>query len=133
KNETAYSLNVLCFEAGARTFPEVVRGLADGNSMPWVQDLAERSYYGMYQRPAAACVISWEWPAIETANFIRALEFGSVANPIGRAKVCLNGEFFLCAEVNSNEAPSDLKPGTILEIGGSSLRIATAKGAITLQ
>jgi len=133
KTETAYSLNVLCFEAGARTFPEVVRALANGNTAPRAQDLSQRSYYGMYQRPAAASVISWELPGRETVNFIRAFEFGSVANPLGRAKVWLKGELFLCAAASSDEASTDFQPGTILEIGESSLRVATARGSIILE
>src|SRR2546428_13512478 len=133
KTETAYSLNVLCFEAGARTFPEVVRALANGNTAPRAQDLSQRSYYGMYKRPAAAFVISWELPGRETFKLFRALEFGSVANPLGRAKVWLKGELFLCAAASSDEASTDFQPGTILEIGESSLRVATARGSIILE
>jgi natural product biosynthesis luciferase-like monooxygenase protein len=133
ESETAYSLNMKCFEAGVQTFPDVVRELAAGTTSPREQDPEQRSYYCMYQRPASACVISWEKAAAESAAFIRACEFGPVANPLGRAKVFLNNEFFLCPEVMVDEIPGGNQPGTILEVGASRMRIATAKGAIVIQ
>jgi natural product biosynthesis luciferase-like monooxygenase protein len=133
ESETAYSLNLKCFGAGAQTFPEVVRELAAGATRFGEQDLAQRSYYGRFQRPAAACVVSWEQTAADTARFIRALEFGPVANPMGRAKVYLNGEFFLCPEAKVRETPDASQPGTILDAGVGPLRVATAQGAIEIQ
>src|SRR5437879_2397855 len=67
ESETAYSLNMKCFEAGVQTFPDVLRELAAGTTSPREQDPEQRSYYGMYQRPASACVISWEKAAAESA------------------------------------------------------------------
>src|SRR3989441_6494416 len=133
ENETAYSLNMMCFEAGAQTFSALARELAGGTARPREQDLRHRNYLGMYERPPAACVISWQSGAAEIAAFIRALEFGPIANPFGRAKVFLNGEFFLCPEAVVDEVQAGELPGTILEVGSSGLRISTAKGAIAFR
>ena len=133
ENETAYSLNMMCFEAGAQAFSALVWELAEGTARPREQDLRHRNYRGMYERPPAACVISWQNGADEIAAFIRALEFGPIANPFGRAKVFLNGEFFLCPEALVDEVQAGELSGTILEAGSSGLRISTAKGAITFR
>jgi natural product biosynthesis luciferase-like monooxygenase protein/amino acid adenylation domain-containing protein len=133
ENETAYSLNMRCFAAGAQTFPALVRELAEGTVRPSEQDQRQRRYYGMHERPPAACVISWQKEASEIVAFIRALDFGPIANPFGRAKVFLNGEFFLCTEATVDAVQAEAPPGTILSVGSSVLRIATAEGVITIR
>ncbi|OLC94173.1 MAG: hypothetical protein AUH86_15110 [Acidobacteria bacterium 13_1_40CM_4_58_4] len=50
ENETAYSLNMMCFEAGAQTFSALVRELAGGTARPREQDLRHRNYLGMWGR-----------------------------------------------------------------------------------
>src|SRR2546428_7997707 len=124
---------MMCFEAGAQTFSAWARELAGGTARPREQDLRHRNYLGMYERPPAACVISWQSGAAEIAAFIRALEFGPIANPFGRAKVFLNGEFFLCPVAVVDEVQAGELPGTILAVGSSGLGISNAKCSLVLR
>jgi len=133
EDETAFSLNTKCFEAGSSTFAQLVRELSEGTTAPRAQDLTKRSYFGAFKRPPAAGVISWERPAGEIVALVRALEFGLAPNPLGRAKVALGREFFLCPDAAPGDAPAGSAPGTILAIAASHLSIAAAEGAVVIR
>ncbi len=133
EQETAFTLNTKCFEAGTISFTELVQQLSEGTTTPRDQDFTQRSYFGMYQRPPAACVISWDKPADETVAFVRALEFGSAPNPLGRAKLALGPHFFICPAAERAEAPPGAVPGTVLGIAPAELRIATTEGALVFR
>src|SRR3989442_1289180 len=74
ENETAYSLNMMCFEAGAQTFSGLVLGPAGGTSPAREHDLRHRNYLGMYERPPAAFVISLQNRAARVSPLYPPLE-----------------------------------------------------------
>src|SRR5436309_3219257 len=72
--ETAHSLNTKCFEAGMQSFGELVREIEDGRCQPRNQDLSQRTYFGMYERPPAACALLCSKPAAELVALVRRLQ-----------------------------------------------------------
>src|SRR5574338_78526 len=58
-DETAFSLNRRCLEAGIESFDALVRGLRDGTLERRAQDPAARTYFGRHARPAAQACIDW--------------------------------------------------------------------------
>ena len=130
---TAFDLNTQCFEAGIATFAKLVKKLELNRLDPQTQEISQRSYYGMWQRPESGCALSWHKSAEELAAFVRSLSFGPVPNPLGIAKVLLADEFYLCPEVRVVSAPVNAKPGAIVDASPDNLQIATAEGAIEIS
>ena len=53
-DETAFTLNAKCYEAGISSFQELVGDLESGELEPRPQGTGERRYFSKFQRPRAA-------------------------------------------------------------------------------
>jgi natural product biosynthesis luciferase-like monooxygenase protein len=125
-NETALTLNTKCFEAGMESFEDVVKGLASGELKGQPQTLTAQKYFGRKDRPAAACAIRWDQPAATIATLVRALDFGTYANPLGSAKASYNGQLLIVPELRVLDARSTLPPGTVVSATDTDAVVATA-------
>ncbi|WOB07297.1 MupA/Atu3671 family FMN-dependent luciferase-like monooxygenase [Piscinibacter gummiphilus] len=125
EGETALTLNTKCFEAGMESFEELVKGLADGTLQGRPQTEGVQKYFGRKDRPAAACAIRWDEPASKIATLVRALDFGTYANPIGAAKALYNGQLVLVPELTVLEDRSGLPAGTIVSVNDDALVVTT--------
>src|SRR5438093_1558691 len=112
EGETAFSLNAKCFEAGIETFAELIEELSQGTLQPREQDVSRGSYFGMWQRPEGAGIVSWSTPAAQISALVRALDFGPYPNAIGRSKVAIGSEFMVCREVEVLARTNGSSPGT---------------------
>ena len=128
RGETALTLNAKCYEAGLRTFADLVPELRAGTAVRTRQDLSLRRYYSLGKRPAAACAIAWDRPAAEIDALVRALDFGSYTNPLGLAKARRSGRWFAVGACEPGAPQSGTAPGTILSADGDSLTVAVAGG-----
>ncbi len=126
EGETALTLNTKCFEAGMESFEELVKGLTDGTLQGRPQTEGVLKYFGRKDRPAAACAIRWDQPAATTATLVRALDFGTYANPIGAAKALYNGQLVIVPELRVTETASTQPPGTIVSASEHAVVVATA-------
>ncbi len=129
--ETALTLNTKCFEAAIEGFDELIRGLADGSLRPREQGQAPQRYFGRRHRPEAAGAIRWEQDAERIAAQVRALDFGSYANPIGCAKAAWAGQPLIVGGIRVCEGRSGSAPGTMVAIGDA-LRVATGGADVEL-
>jgi natural product biosynthesis luciferase-like monooxygenase protein len=125
-NETALTLNTKCFAAGMESFEELVAGLASGELKGQPQTAGVQKYFGRKDRPAAACAIRWDQPAETTATLVRALDFGTYANPLGSAKALYNGQLVIVPELRVTESRSTQAPGSIVSADAQGLAVATA-------
>jgi natural product biosynthesis luciferase-like monooxygenase protein len=125
EGETALTLNTKCFEAGMESFEELVKGLGDGTLQGRPQTEGVLKYFGRKDRPAAACAIRWDEPASTIATLVRALDFGTYANPIGAAKALYNGQLVLVPELRVLEDRSGLPAGTIVSVNDAALVVTT--------
>src|SRR5690606_39920835 len=114
-----------CYNAGFEAFSDLIDELAAGKVAPVAQNMAERTYFGRYRRPAAAQIVAWKRPAEEIEALVRALDFGRYANPLGLPKLLVNGEYALIARLEVLDVPSATPPGTVVEVGAQGIRIAT--------
>ncbi|HEX6047828.1 MAG TPA: AMP-binding protein, partial [Gemmatimonadaceae bacterium] len=126
--DTALSLNAKCYEAAAEAFVELTEALERGDPPRQPQDLSRRTYFGRYDRPAAAAILDWRRPVADLSALARALDFGPYANPLGRPKLLLDGRVLACREVTRAPNGSRLEPGTIVDVGPDALTIAAADG-----
>ena len=133
EGETAHSLNTKCFEAGIQSFAVMIQEIESRRCQPREQDLSQRTYFGMYERPPAACLLSWQKGATELAALVRGLEFGPYPNPMGRAKIALENGFVLCPNVDVGESLAGGPPGTITAIEADSIQVATGAGSLRVR
>jgi polyketide synthase PksN len=132
-NETAFSLNVKCYEAGVESFAELLDELAANSYALTFQDLNRRTYYGKYKRPPVGCVLSWKSSAEEMEAIVRALQFGKYQNQLGLAKLAVAEEYIIVDHIRVMRNKSNLKPGTIVDITELSFKVATVSNDIEIS
>ncbi|TFZ02999.1 LLM class flavin-dependent oxidoreductase [Ramlibacter henchirensis] len=130
-HETALSLNAKCYEAGLATFEQIAQDLARGELTLSAQ-AGERQYFGRHKRPEAFATLDFRKPARELAALVRALDFGTYANPLGRAKVFDGTQLLLVRGASVIEPTANAAAGTVLAVEGDTLRVAAIGGDVTL-
>jgi natural product biosynthesis luciferase-like monooxygenase protein len=132
EDDTAFSLNAQCYQAGLDSFAELVAQLEQGALAPRAQDFSLRTYHGLADRPAAAATLDWSRPALELARLVRALDFGRYPNPTVLPKVNL-GRVLLLARESRIATASGGVPGTILDVTATALTVACGSGALEIS
>jgi methionyl-tRNA formyltransferase len=98
-DETAFTLNGKCYEAAICSFAELIDELSSGQALVRKQNLDERTYFGRYKRPPAGGVLSFNCCAHDIDAFVRALDFGSYPNPLGRAKLVIENNSIVVSKL----------------------------------
>ena len=129
--ETAFSLNTKCYEAGLAIFKSIVQDFGRGD-LSLTEQIGHRGFFGRDRRPDALATLDFSRPATELAALVRALDFGPYPNPLARPKIFLGDSVLLAATANVAPIPSSAAPGTLVEVDGQTLRIATGDGDILL-
>lgn len=130
-DETALTLNAKCYEAGMRTFPRLVEGLAAGTLTAIAQDPAHRTYFGASRRPSGACVLDFDREAADVAAFVRALDFGTYPNPLGVPWMATPLGVLRASGIEVLPTRSGASPGTVLDTG-QGLDVATRTNDVRL-
>jgi natural product biosynthesis luciferase-like monooxygenase protein len=129
-DETAFTLNALCYQEGLAGFFELLDGIEQGTLSPRPQDLSQRLYFGKWKRPAA--ILDWGRPAAELQRLIRALDFGPYPNPLALPKIDLGASIVL-ARSSEVVGPGDsAEKGTIQSFTEDSLTVACHDGALRI-
>lgn len=132
--ETAFTLNIKCYETAINSFTELIDDLSRGEASPSKQTLAERTFFPRYKRPAAACVLSWNRCAYDIAAFVRALNFGSYPNPLGLPKLAIGKELIIVPEIAVlDDVISDRSPGTVTAVDLNSVTVSTTSRDVVLR
>jgi natural product biosynthesis luciferase-like monooxygenase protein len=129
EQETALTLNTKCYEAGFEGFEELVSKLRDGAIDGQAQGGPIRSY-GLRDRPAGACALRWDGSAQSAATLVRALDFGTYANPVGVAKLSIGGRLLCVAQAEAIDHPGDSLPGVVIAADAQAITVATGEGAL---
>ncbi|MBD0259463.1 MAG: hypothetical protein ICV83_27405, partial [Cytophagales bacterium] len=125
-DETALTLHAKCYEAAQAGFTDLVEALRTGTYLS-LRPLGDvRPYLPSPARPAHGSIFSWHQPAETMSRLCRALDFGPYANPVSLPKLLDAGELLVPVGLRPLDAPSRLAPGTIVEMGETGIRIATA-------
>ncbi|WP_337878095.1 MupA/Atu3671 family FMN-dependent luciferase-like monooxygenase [Caldimonas sp.] len=133
ENETAVSLNTKCFEAGIAGFEELLPQLTSAHLSALPQTAPPQRYFRRKDRPAAACALMFDQEAERLCTFVRALDFGSYANPVGLPKFVHGGRLVCVGEARILETRSGLPAGTVLRLDDQSLAVATASFDVELR
>lgn len=129
--DTALSLNTRCAEVAIATFAELVGELEGDRAAAVEQNLAERSYFGLHHRPAAAAVLRWTESTQTLVNLVRALDFGPTPNPIALPKLWLPGGVVAVGRAEAI-ASEPLPAGQVLSLDAEGLRVATADSSLQI-
>lgn len=132
-DETALSLNAKCYEAAISAFDQLVDDLCSDNLPRQKQDVSGRSFFPRYRRPGRGGIISWSDRAEEISRLVRALDFGSYPNPLGKAKLSIEGEFYIVGSVETTATSSSALPGTIGQLGDDFLQVATSDKDVRIK
>ncbi|MEX2209206.1 MAG: MupA/Atu3671 family FMN-dependent luciferase-like monooxygenase [Myxococcota bacterium] len=132
RDETSLTINTKCYEAAIESFGPLCDALASGSAAPLAQDLAQKSFFGKWQRPASACALDFARPAVELDALVRALDFGRYENPLGTPKLHHRGRVFGVGSAQADEAGANEAPGTVLAIEGDAIVVATGSGSLRL-
>jgi len=132
KEETAMSLNAKCYEKSIECFAELIDELAEDRVKPIQQDLRNRTYFGRWKRPQAACVIDWSRSAEEIDALFRGLDFGPYPNPIGLPKVFLGDQAILVKEIQVLKSKPIERPGTITRVTDNTMNVVTGTWEVAL-
>ncbi len=131
--ETAFSLNVKCYDAALSSFAELIAEIGAGTAEAVPQDLSRRKFYSRYKHFASGCRVPWEKTAKEVEAMARSLDFGPYANPIGVAKLRVGETWLLAGGITLGRAMVPEAPGTITLVAAESLGLATASGEILIS
>ena len=129
-HETAFSLNLRCYEAGEETFRALLADLAAGRLDPTPLS-GERGRYARARRPANLGVLDLTRPAAELGRMVRALDFGARRNPLALPKVLL-GDRLLAVGALERVVEGRGEPGQVLALDDQSIVLMAGDGAIAL-
>ncbi|WP_260185960.1 amino acid adenylation domain-containing protein, partial [Paraburkholderia atlantica] len=125
--DTAFTLNIRCYEAAIEGFRELLIGLTDGALDIRPQRMLDRSYFPRYRRPDVGGCLRWDRSAEDLSAMVRALDFGAnYPNPLGMPKVILVDDLVAVKRVKVLDRCSDELPGSLLGIHRWNWRVATA-------
>ena len=105
---------------------------ADGTLRARPQDLSQRTYFAKHARPAAQACIDWALPAEHIAAFVRSLDFGPYPNPLEAPKAVAGGYVLLVPKLEVLPAVSTSAPGTVLDVDGDAVRVATSTTEVVI-
>lgn len=131
-DDTAFTLNARCFEAGRESF-ETLTGLIAANTLsPQPQDLSARSYFGRNARPDGLAVIDFHRSTADVARLVRAFDHGGYRNPIAVAKCRASKGVFVPGGVEQVAKAAAVVPGTVTGIGDGFVQVACTDGEVKL-
>ncbi len=127
--DTALDLNARCYEAGLASFEQIVQDLGRGE-LPLQEQSGERNYFAAARRPPALGTLDFRRPASEIAALVRALDFGTYANPLALPKIFLGDRLLVVRSARVLNDKAGAPAGTVLRAGADALQVATAQGEI---
>lgn len=134
-DETAFSLNLKCYEAAVRSFDELLAMFTDGQIVPQQQDLRQRTYFALNDRPPAASLISWNTSAAAISALIRSMNFGPYENPLGLPKFRTpSGKYLLTTNAKVRTRDAGLREaGQILAITDRQIEVSARAGTVLIE
>jgi len=135
-DETAFTLNAKCFQAGVESFKRLVVTLMqekgiDSAAAP--QSL--KRYYRARQRPLGTAVVTWSASGESLERLARALDFGGYVNSLSLPKFYCQQQWFCCRHMISVSALVEPAPpaGTVLEVTESYVRVACGDAVMQIS
>ena len=132
-DETSFSLNTKCFEAGIASFNELMDKIDRGGVATLPQNLSERSYHARHARPRAAATIDATESVQTIDRLARALSFGAgYLNPLGLPKLRVRATTYSIDALEATRETPSQPAGTIVAVDDKMAAIACQDGIIRI-
>lgn len=136
-DDTALTLNAKCYAAAIAAFTDLVADLENGRLQIHSQDIRQRSYFALCQRPPLSGFISWQGQGNNAAAInalVRALTFGPYPNRLGLPKLWLGQDnIFWVGTAVPLLGTSSQPSGTIMAVTADGLQVATSSEPLLLR
>ena len=130
-DETSMSLNAKCYEAGLASFALLVQDLKEDRLAP-VQQGVEKNVYTADMRPANLGALDFTKPAVELNRLVRALDFGTYANPLGAAKIWSGKGISLVGSLKVKDGPASAPAGHVVSVDDETVTVSAADHDVVL-
>ncbi len=138
-DETAYSLNAHCYEAGFQAFLQLLDDLKR-EALVLVPPAGPPRLYRRDDRPPLLATLDWRRPASVLEALVRALDFGGYPNPLALPKLWCRGRLLGVRQaralaVGTHDDTCDgapAAPGTVLAVGPQRWRVRAGEGVLEL-
>ena len=133
-NETAFSLNIKCFEEAAKLFVSILTDLESGSIEITEQDIAKKTYYGRGYVFENYGLIDFNDDFEKIDRIYRSLYFGEkdYVNPVASIKIW-DGEKVYLVESLDFHAQVTALPGRVYSISESVLSIGIKGGKLSFR
>lgn len=133
-NETAFTLNAKCFQAGIESFEQLVQGLLD-ESLPRRSQTEPIKHYCLAKhRPNGNGVLDFSQPASVLSRMVSALDFGGYRNPICLPKIGYHGQWYVVSGASVASVSGDhlklFRTGAVLKVTPNALWIQAANESV---
>jgi amino acid adenylation domain-containing protein len=132
-DDTAVTLNTRVLELTVQSFKPLIARLARGDASSQPQPDVPGSYFGMKDRPAAACLLRLDRGHEELRNLVRALDFGHAPNPLGTAKVRLAPDVYASVGKLRRTGTRTGVPGQLHAVGEGTLTLSVGDADVELS
>ncbi len=131
EDETAFSLNAKCFEAGVAAFGEMLVDLFAAGLTGRAQT-GERRWFGRDKRPDALATLDFSRPTAELSALVRGLDFGSYANTLTLPKLWNGERLIVVRKLQVLDQPG-VGVGVVVSVSEDGLSVATSDGVVALS
>lgn len=123
--ETTLSLNIKCYQHGLFLFKDLVKELSlnTWNAIP--QNLNNRSYHRLEDKPHNNGWLSWATDAKDIERASRAFNMGNYKNKFCTLKFIINEDAYIILDLKITNDRSNYPPGTISDISNDYWKIST--------
>lgn len=132
--DTAFTLNLRCFEAATIGFAEIIRKITTSSLTYEKQQKAQRSYYGIKHVLPDLGFINWQ---TANANYIerlsRALNLGGYDNNVVTLKLLFQDSYLLVSDIEIVELAASSAAGKILAIKNNGILVSTNTQPILIK
>lgn len=131
-DETAFSLNTKCYEAGAESFERLAHAIESG-ALELTTQSGARRYFGRFKRPSLGGALDLQAPAADVCARVRALHAGPYANPLGPAKLWTGETLIALGAAEAIAGAGEHPPGRIVAVEDGALVVSTQTELVRLS
>ena len=137
-DETAYSLQAHCHEAGYAGFLRLLDDLAR-DRLSLTPMAGPPRLYRRADRPARLGTLDWTQPARELDALVRGLDFGPMPNPLALPKMWCHGRLLVVGQALALDARPPAvghepdPPGTLVAVQGDAWQVQAAEGVLQVR
>lgn len=131
--DTAFSLNLKCYQHGLKLFKELIHELAHNAVVKVEQNMKERIYHHLQDKPKNNGWVCWHDSAEQIELAFRALHMDNYRNKFSNLKFTIEHKAFVILDLILSLDESSAPPGTITRIDHDSWFISTKTKDIILS